>query len=223
MYQVTRWKWNPATARLEIDFTKTTGDYKRTFHIPMMYGDRSDIFFVKGVYRSSQLTVPKDWRIDCNPSHVDGIGCKGNDNGAKGVFFSPGDTIFIRRGTDLTIRYLNKEDMLPFYKDRKEITFPAMKKDKRAVREFSQNQLNQIEAQLKEASGKVNDNCKQVNVQKNTQFSLPAGWFIDTDPPAVEVLRGEGELCFGGIRFREGDTVLFKHNTKMTLRQMYNP
>ena len=230
-YKVTRWEWNPDTARLEIDFTKQDENYVRTFHIPMMYGDGSDIFFVKGIYGRSEITVPKNWRIDCTRSHVEPIDCEGEDNGDGGVYFSPGDKIFVKRGTDLTIRYLDKENMLDFSAETKSVTFPPLPLVKGAKRELDHKVLEDAEAKLKanadsgkEADATRNiDNCVVKSVSKGTQFSIPEGWFIDTDPPAVKTLRGKGELCFGGIRFREGDTVLFKHKTQITLRKMYQP
>ena len=232
-FRISRWEWNPNNDCLEIDVSSTKGELIHTYAIPPQFEDDRTFFFVKAIQGNTTFTVPENWVIHCDPAFAKGDGEK--DNGA--IIFSGGDEVKFTRSTGMSIYYTDSEKPLEPSDSILRPSFNPAPKDKRAKHHVTKCTWNRetqrfiidVDGKTK-ASAKLGnedgyDNAVQVKLNAWTQFTIPYGWFIDCNRKHTELLYGQkGEtLTGGGIRYREGDTILFTKDTGMTIRQMYEP
>lgn len=250
-YQITRWEWNPDSNRLELDVSDLSGNLVRTYRLPPNF-DRTS-FYVKAIQGRTQFNVPDGgWQIDCDPSKVQGIskrtGKKVGANPDGGVRFFAGDTVFFKTSTGMSIVYLNEAKRLKSTgKDDRPIINPMPLIDgaRYRVTKCAWDSINEkFLFEIRDKKNKpykfqsdpknmhMGDNYKKDNsviikgIPAGTQFTIPEGWYIDCYEKTSKSLQGVGEPLYrgGGIRYREGDTVLFtKSKSEMTIRQLYVP
>ncbi|MBQ7665680.1 MAG: hypothetical protein IJS42_03090 [Synergistaceae bacterium] len=235
-YTISRWEWNPSSDCLELDVSTKDGKIIHTYAIPPQFEDDRSFFFVKAIHGNTSFTVPDNWVIHCDPAYAKGDG--ENDNGA--IIFSGGDDVKFIRSTGMSIYYTDENNPLEPADIIRKPQFKPAPKDRRAKHQITKCEWNRetqrfildvdgknkVSVELGNEDGR--DNAVHVNkISKWTQFTIPYGWFIDCNRKHTELIDGKkGETLTGtggGIRYREGDTILFTKDTGMTIRQMYEP
>lgn len=232
-YTISRWEWNPSGDCLELDVSTKDGKLIHTYAIPPQFEDDRTFFFVKAIHGNTSFTVPDNWVIHCDPAYAKGDGEKDD----RAIIFSGGDNVKFTRSTGMSIYHTDGNNALKPADTIRRPEFKPAPKNKRAKHQITKCTWNrETQKFILYADGKKKaekelgnedgiDNAVQVKLDAWTQFTIPYGWYIDCNRKHTELLNGmKGEtLTGGGIRYREGDTVLFTKNTGMTIRQMYEP